>query len=136
MLTSVLANNRCAIPMRRRCTPSPHHADSTKVKALAESSNWGELDRFSKSKKSPIGYEPFVTECIAKGNRFEAKKYVVKMAPDERVPYYCKVQAWEEAVTTAVGLKNEEQLELIQQACGGRRDVMKMIADRTGGGGR
>jgi len=63
-----------------------------KVKALAESSNWGELDRFSKSKKSPIGYEPFVTECIAKGNRFEAKKYVVKMAPDERVPYYCQVK--------------------------------------------
>ena len=28
-----------------------------KVKALAESRNWVELDRFAKSKKSPIGYE-------------------------------------------------------------------------------
>ena len=28
-----------------------------KVRALAESRNWLELERFAKSKKSPIGYE-------------------------------------------------------------------------------
>lgn len=36
-----------------------------KVKALAESRNWVELEKFAKSKKSPIGYEVrcFVLMC-------------------------------------------------------------------------
>ena len=36
-----------------------------KIEALAESSNWIELEKFSKSKKSPIGYEvSFVNSSV------------------------------------------------------------------------
>jgi hypothetical protein len=62
-----------------------------KVRALAEANNYAELERFSKSKKSPIGYRPFVDECIARNNRFEAKKYIVKLNPDERVAAYVQI---------------------------------------------
>lgn len=31
-----------------------------KLKALARNKDWDGLENFSKSKKSPIGYEPFV----------------------------------------------------------------------------
>lgn len=31
-----------------------------KLKALAESKDWDGLEAFAKSKKSPIGYEPFI----------------------------------------------------------------------------
>lgn len=57
-----------------------------KVNALAESSNWSELENFAKSKKtSPIGYRPFVEACVAWGNKQEAAKYLTKIASDEKV---------------------------------------------------
>ncbi|XP_019620378.1 PREDICTED: vacuolar protein sorting-associated protein 16 homolog isoform X2 [Branchiostoma belcheri] len=40
-----------------------------KIQALAEGSDWAELDRFAKSKKSPIGYEPFIDVCLKHQNR-------------------------------------------------------------------
>jgi len=101
-----------------------------KVKALTEVNNFSELERFSKSKKSPIGYEPFVEECIAKSNGFEAKKYIPKCLPENKVQYFCKVGAWEEAVDTAVSMRSDEMLDLVGQMCKGRRDVLKMINDR------
>jgi hypothetical protein len=104
-----------------------------KVKALSEASNWSELERFGKAKKSPIGYEPFAIECLAKGNNFEAKKYILRMADDVKVPFLIKIKAWEEAVVVAAKLKNDALLDEIEQACQGRRDVIRMIADRRGG---
>jgi hypothetical protein len=101
-----------------------------KVKALSAANNFSELDRFAKSKKSPIGYEPFVEECLIKNNRFEAKKYIEKCPEDVRVPYYCQIAAFEEAVELAARLRSDEMFEAITQACKGRRDVLKLIADR------
>jgi hypothetical protein len=62
-----------------------------KVKALAQSRNWPELEKFSKSKKSPIGYEPFADECLAMSNRPEAKKYIERIPLELRVPYYIRI---------------------------------------------
>lgn len=62
-----------------------------KLKALAEAANWSELERFAKSKKSPIGYEPFAKECMQKSNRFEANKYILRMPLDQRVPLLVKI---------------------------------------------
>lgn len=55
-----------------------------KVKNLAKASCWDELEKFSKSKKSPIGYEPFVNYCMDVNNVQEAKKYFPKVAVDNR----------------------------------------------------
>lgn len=101
-----------------------------KVKALAAANNFSELERFAKSKKSPIGYEPFVEECLIKNNRFEAKKYIERCPEEARVPYYCQIAAFEEAVELAAKLKSEDMFQAIAQACNGRRDVLKMISDR------
>ena len=85
-----------------------------KLKATAEAKDWEELDRFAKSKKSPIGYavrprpwrfcalktrfndnrraslwpvprhQPFVHECLAHGNQREAAKHIARCEPAER----------------------------------------------------
>jgi hypothetical protein len=35
-----------------------------KIKALARNKDWEGMEAFAKSKKSPIGYEPFVVSCL------------------------------------------------------------------------
>jgi hypothetical protein len=79
---------------------------------LAEQKDWIELEKFSKSKKSPIGYEvklqhvnveninynnvfllqPFVDVCLEHRNEMEAQKYVAKVADDVKVKYYIKLE--------------------------------------------
>lgn len=40
-----------------------------KLKALATTHNWEGIEQFAKSKKSPIGYEPFVVRCFGRQAR-------------------------------------------------------------------
>lgn len=58
-----------------------------RMTVLAESFQWDELEKFSKSKKSPIGYEPFVEVCLKKQNVEEAKKYLSKCRDDKRIKW-------------------------------------------------
>ena len=68
-----------------------------------------ELDRFSRQKKSPIGYEvrvavyalvilsvfvfkPFAEMCIQYRNRKEASKYIPKCAIENRFQLYIKIE--------------------------------------------
>eukprot|EP00039_Didymoeca_costata_P016266 m.287847 g.287847 ORF g.287847 m.287847 type:complete len:856 (+) comp16368_c0_seq11:226-2793(+) len=105
-----------------------------KVKALGQAGNWAEMERFSKSKRPPIGYEPFAKECIDKSNGFEAKKYIIKIPSiEERIPLYLKINGFAEAVDCAAQLKNDELYDMIASSAKGRRDVLKMIADRRAG---
>lgn len=46
------------------------------LQALVARKDWDHLERFAKSKKSPIGYYPFYNECIKAGNQKAAAKYV------------------------------------------------------------
>ena len=78
-----------------------------RIKVLAEKRDWNELERFSKSKKSPIGYEvlqsmcvdvvitallqPFVEVCIQHNSKNEALKYVVKLPVNRRWFIYMKI---------------------------------------------
>ncbi len=39
------------------------------------------------------GYKPFVDECLARTNRFEAKKYVPKLPLEERLNVYVDMQS-------------------------------------------
>lgn len=49
-----------------------------KIKVLGEQYKWGELEKLSKSKKSPVGYEPFAEVCLGRNDLMEAKKYLPK----------------------------------------------------------
>lgn len=53
-----------------------------RILILSEQENWEELEKFSKSKMSPIGYQPFVEVCLQKNNSREALKYIER-CPDE-----------------------------------------------------
>ncbi|KAK8763267.1 hypothetical protein V5799_034125 [Amblyomma americanum] len=62
-----------------------------KIKVLADKELWMELEKFSKSKKSPIGYEPFVDICWEHKNKFEAQKYMQKVKDENKVRYLVKI---------------------------------------------
>ncbi|XP_028809833.1 vacuolar protein sorting-associated protein 16 homolog isoform X2 [Denticeps clupeoides] len=55
-----------------------------KITALADKEDWDELEKFAKSKKSPIGYLPFVEVCVKKHNKSEAKKYISRVTPEQK----------------------------------------------------
>ena len=56
-----------------------------KVRALAQTRNWPELEKFARSKKSPIGYSPFVMACIENNNKAEAMRYIERVSKEEQV---------------------------------------------------
>jgi hypothetical protein len=63
-----------------------------KAKSLARGNLWDELEKFAKSKKSVIGYEPFVTYCMDSNNLTEAKKYFPKVLPEQRFKCLIKMR--------------------------------------------
>lgn len=62
-----------------------------RITNLAQKKDWIELDKFSKVKKSPIGYAPFVDVCLQNDNRQEALKYLPKVSEDIKVTYCIKL---------------------------------------------
>ncbi|EDQ90175.1 uncharacterized protein MONBRDRAFT_32070 [Monosiga brevicollis MX1] len=99
-----------------------------KIKALVHNSDFRELERFSKS-KSPVGYEPFIVECLKKRQPQEAAKYIVKLPKAQQVQFWLKAGKYQEAITTAVALKSDDLLDDIlsygQQS--GRRDIVQLV---------
>ncbi|KAI6069782.1 Vacuolar protein sorting-associated protein 16-like protein [Aix galericulata] len=65
-----------------------------KINALATRGDWEEMEKFSKSKKSPIGYLPFVEIAVKHHNRYEAKKYAPRVTPEQRVKAFILVGWW------------------------------------------
>lgn len=56
-----------------------------RIQELARTSRWDDLEKFSKSKKSPIGYEPFVEVCLKYDDKEEAKKYLPKCRDERKI---------------------------------------------------
>ncbi|XP_063827549.1 vacuolar protein sorting-associated protein 16 homolog [Ostrinia nubilalis] len=94
-----------------------------RILTLAENNDWDELDRFSKSKKSPVGYEPFVDACLKHGKPDEAFKYLPRCQEDMKVKYYVKAGFYEEAAQVAFDQKDESALLFVQNKC--PQDAMK-----------
>uniref|UniRef100_A0A1A8H968 Vacuolar protein sorting-associated protein 16 homolog n=2 Tax=Nothobranchius korthausae TaxID=1143690 RepID=A0A1A8H968_9TELE len=88
-----------------------------KLKSLAEKEEWEELEKFSKSKKSPIGYLAFVEICMKNNNRYEAKKYVCKVTPEQKVKAHLAVGDLEGAADTAIERRNESELGAVLSRC-------------------
>jgi len=65
-----------------------------KLKALTEVKAFGELETFSKSKRSPIGYEPFVRHLVEKGHPKEAVAYVARCDSPKRADLYVECGEW------------------------------------------
>lgn len=45
-----------------------------KIEQFAARGAWEELEKLARSKKSPVGYEPFIDAAVANGRRDEAFK--------------------------------------------------------------
>lgn len=64
------------------------------MKALVELRDFEGLDQFSKSKRSPIGYEPFVRHLIEKGHSKEAIPFVARCDSPKRADLYADCGDW------------------------------------------
>uniref|UniRef100_A0A8C2BRF7 Vacuolar protein sorting-associated protein 16 homolog n=1 Tax=Cyprinus carpio TaxID=7962 RepID=A0A8C2BRF7_CYPCA len=97
-----------------------------KLKALAEKEDWEELEKFGKTKKSPIGYLPFVEVCIKHHNKYEAKKYVSKVTPEQKVKAHLAVGDMEGAAEAAIERRNESEISTVLSRCSATTDHLLM----------
>ncbi|XP_078515863.1 vacuolar protein sorting-associated protein 16 homolog [Lissotriton helveticus] len=88
-----------------------------KISALADREDWEEMEKFAKSKKSPIGYLPFVEVCVKHHNRFEGKKYISRVNPEQRVKAFLLVGDLDQAAESAIEHKNETEMNLVLSKC-------------------
>ncbi|XP_070168587.1 vacuolar protein sorting-associated protein 16 homolog [Polyergus mexicanus] len=89
-----------------------------KMQCLAEQGLWSDLEKFSKSKKSPIGYEPFIDECLKYNEKLEARKYLIRVKDDLKVKYLVKLNMLSEAAKTAFDQKDTSALTFVLAQCG------------------
>lgn len=94
-----------------------------KISALAEKEDWEELENFSKSKKSPIGYLPYVEICMKHRNKFEAKKYVARVSPEQRVKAFLLIGDLDQAAEAAIEHKNENEMNMVLSKCSSVTDT-------------
>ncbi|PKA47623.1 hypothetical protein AXF42_Ash014819 [Apostasia shenzhenica] len=75
----VLGNHRAATRVRAEFKVSDKRWYWLKAFALATVRDWDSLEKFSKEKRPPGGYKPFVEACIDADDKTEALKYISKL---------------------------------------------------------
>lgn len=80
----------------------------------------------AKAKKSPIGYLPFVEVCIKHHNKYEAKKYVSKVTPEQKVKAHLAVGDMEGAAEAAIERRNESEISTVLSRCSATTDHLLM----------
>ncbi|RSH83220.1 uncharacterized protein EHS24_006887 [Apiotrichum porosum] len=103
-----------------------------KLKALATTHNWDGLEIFAKSKKSPIGYEPFVTHLLAltPPQPTYAASFVARCDAKSRPDLYALCGQWGKAAESAKERNDKPKLdELKRRAPPGlpQREVEEVI---------
>lgn len=99
-----------------------------KLKALAEKEDWEELEKFAKSKKSPIGYLPFVEVCMKHHNKHEARKYVSKVTPEQKVKAHLSIGDLEGAAEAAIERRSEGEISTVLSRCSPTTD--RLLVDK------
>ncbi|KAK9013191.1 hypothetical protein V6N11_041210 [Hibiscus sabdariffa] len=107
----VLGNHRAAMKVKTEFKVSEKRWYWLKVFALATTRDWDALEKFSKEKRPPIGYRPFVEACIDADEKGEALKYIPKLADlRERAEAYARIGMAKEAADAASQAKDGELL--------------------------
>lgn len=88
-----------------------------RIQVLAQQFQWDELEKFSRAKKSPIGYEPFVEVCLGQGRIDEAKKYLPKCTEEHKFKWYLRAGCHVEAATIAYEQKDIDSLLKVYDCC-------------------
>jgi len=85
-----------------------------KIKALAVSGRWKELETFCKEKRPPIGYGPFVQICLEHDKTGDALRYIHMIdKPSTRAEFYIKMDDYENAAKDAIAAKDVKLLSLL-----------------------
>ncbi|GFS12068.1 vacuolar protein sorting-associated protein 16-like protein [Elysia marginata] len=104
-----------------------------KINALAYGEDWIELEKFSRSKKPPVGIDTFINGCMKYGNRMEAMKYLSRVSPDQKVRCLVKVGLFKEAAEAAVEMKNEDDFSYVLSRLGSAdRQVAEQVRAMRG----
>ena len=98
-----------------------------KVTTLGEMGDWEELDKLSRSKKSPIGYEPFVDVCLQYDVNSEAARYLPRVDENLQVKYYVKAKLYVDAAQIAFQRKDTDALHYVQSRCSSNREMVDKI---------
>jgi vacuolar protein sorting-associated protein 16 len=69
------------------------------------------LDTFSRSKRSPIGYEVFVKHLLTKGHTKEAVSYVSRCDGPRRPDLYVECNEWKLAAKECKERNDKNKLE-------------------------
>ncbi|KAJ3928865.1 MAG: Vps16, N-terminal region-domain-containing protein [Lentinula lateritia] len=89
----------------------------TKLYALTEVRDFEGLDAFSKSKRSPIGYESFVRHLVEKGHSKEAVAYVARCDPPKRADLYAECDEWRMVGKECKDRGDKAKLEQLRKKC-------------------
>ncbi|EJD40200.1 vacuolar protein sorting-associated protein 16 [Auricularia subglabra TFB-10046 SS5] len=106
-----------------------------KLQALTQIGDFDALEAFAKSKKSPIGYEPFVHHLAENGHLAQAAIYVPRCDASKRVDLYVACRDWQAAGKECIAQKDKAALENVVRICTdslARRELEQML--RTLGG--
>ncbi|KAI0515930.1 hypothetical protein KFK09_008601 [Dendrobium nobile] len=105
----VLGNHRAALRVRTEFKVSDKRWYWLKAFALATVRDWDSLEKFSKEKRPPGGYKPFVEACIDADEKTEALKYIPKLTdPREKSEAYARIGMAKEAADAASQAKDSE----------------------------
>lgn len=107
----VLGNHRAAAKVKTEFKVPEKRWYWLKAFALATIRDWDALEKFSKEKRPPNGYRPFVEACIESDEKVEAQKYIPKLSdPRERAEAYARIGMAKEAADAASQAKDNELL--------------------------
>ncbi|KAF8331517.1 vacuolar assembling/sorting protein VPS16 [Cantharellus anzutake] len=87
----------------------------TKLHALVDVKDFDGLDAFAKSKRSPIGYEPFVEYLVSQGYTKQAASFVPKCDSKLRVDLYVKCNEWKMAAQECKERGDKAKLQELKQ---------------------
>ncbi|GAB4837663.1 vacuolar protein sorting-associated protein 16 [Ancistrocladus abbreviatus] len=132
----VLGNHRAAMKVKTEFKVSEKRWYWLKVFALATIRDWDALEKFSKEKRPPIGYKPFVEACIDADEKNEALKYIPKLSdPRERAEAYARIGMAKEAADAASQAKDSEllgRLKLSFSQNAAASSIFDTLRDRLG----
>ncbi|KAG8723341.1 hypothetical protein FRC09_003726 [Ceratobasidium sp. 395] len=86
-----------------------------KLYAYTETRDWDGLETFAKSKRSPIGYEPFVAHLVSQGYAKQASSYVGRCDGPKRADLYVKCEEWRLAGEECKARGEKAKLEQIRK---------------------
>ncbi|KAJ1335453.1 vacuolar protein sorting-associated protein 16 [Microdochium nivale] len=92
-----------------------------RLRALVTKRDWNEIEEISKTKKSPIGWEPYYNLTIGAGNPRLAALFVPKctsLEPGQSITMYEKCGLRVKAAEEAVRLRNAEEWARLLEAAG------------------